>query len=329
MSELIIKKGKNVIETAPRVSVIIPAYNVAEYIVETLDSVSAQTYKDFEAIVINDGSPDTEIFEKYLDKYLDKIIYIKQENRGAAIARNTGIENARGEVIAFLDGDDIWFSEFLQQQTMVLDEKNFGMIYCDALFFGDSITKNETYMNRSPSGGEVTPETLLDGRCNVITSGTIVKKEHLLNAGLFNPNAIRTEDFEMWFSMAKRGVKIGYQKKVLLKYRVRKTGLTGDAVTSTDRTVRALNIITERNELTEAEDRLRLFQIKVAEAEHELAKGKYFLSKENYKEAIKHIAEANKIDPKTKLTVVNLFLRLAPKLTLRLFKKFRPAELSV
>jgi glycosyltransferase involved in cell wall biosynthesis len=328
MSELI-KKGKNVIETAPRVSVVIPAYNVAEYISDTLDSVSAQTYKDFEAIVINDGSPDTEIFEKILDKHLDKIIYIKQKNGGAAVARNTGIENARGEIIAFLDGDDIWFPEFLQQQTKVLDEKNFGMIYCDALFFGDSTGKSETYMERSPSDGDVTPETLLDGRCNVITSGTIVKKEHLVNAGLFNPNAIRTEDFEMWFSMAKRGVKIGYQKKVLLKYRVRKTGLTGDAVTSTDRTIRALNRITERNDLTENEERLRQQQIRLAEAEHELAKGKYFLAREEYDEAIKHIAKANEIDPKPKLKIINLLLRIAPKLTLRLFRKFRAAELSV
>lgn len=323
-----IKKGKDIIKDAPRVSVIIPAYNVAEYINETLDSLLAQTYKNFEIIVINDGSPDTETFEKVIENYFDKIIYIKQKNAGAAVARNTGIENARGEIIAFLDGDDVWFDDFLEEQTKFLDEKNFGMIYCDALLFGNHSKKFKTYMQQSVSKSEVTPETLLNGSCNVITSGTIVKKEHLLNAGIFNPKAIRTEDFEMWFSMAKRGVKIGYQKKVLLKYRVRKTGLTGNAVMSSERTINALKIITERNKLTETEEQIRRRQLRFAEAEHELAKAKYFLAGENYEEAIKHIAKANKIEPKTKLVIVSFLLRIAPKMTLRLFKKFRAAEAS-
>lgn len=326
MSEVL--KRENKIEFAPRVSVIIPAYNVAEYIVETLESVFLQTYKDFEVIVVNDGSPDTVEFEKAIEKYSGQIIYIKQTNQGAAVARNTGINKARGGIIAFLDGDDVWLPEYLEKQIKVLDENKLGMIYCDALFFGDYSGKAETYMEKSPSSGDVTPESLLDGSCNVITSGTIVKKQHLISAGLFNPNAVRTEDFEMWFSMAKRGVRIGYQKEILIKYRVRKTGLTGDAVTSTERTVKALNRITERNDLTETEEQIRRRQLLFAEAEHELAKGKYFLARENYDEAIKHFAEANKIDPKTKLKIINLLLRIAPKLTLRIFKKFRAADLS-
>ncbi len=324
-----IKTDKNIFENAPRVSVIIPAYNVAEFISETLDSVFSQTYDDFETIVINDGSPDTENLEQILEKYQTKIVYLKQENQGAAVARNTGIQKAQGEIIAFLDGDDIWLPEFLDRQIELLDEKAFGMVYCDALLFGEHQRKPETYMEKAPSSGEVTPETLINTQCNVITSGTIVKKQHLIKAGLFNPNAIRTEDFEMWFSMAKRGVKIGYQKKVLLKYRVRKTGLTGDNIQASERGIRALSIICERNELSESEERARLRQIRLSKSEHELAKGKFFLARENYVEALKHISKADELDPHTKLKVVVVFLKVAPKLTLRLFKKLRAAEASI
>jgi glycosyltransferase involved in cell wall biosynthesis len=88
--------GRLVKPDAPLVSVVIPAYNVAEYIAETLDSALAQTFSDFETIVVNDGSPDTARLEKVLFDYFDKIIYLKQENGGAAAARNTAIsERAR------------------------------------------------------------------------------------------------------------------------------------------------------------------------------------------------------------------------------------------
>src|SRR6201998_3148699 len=93
---------------APSVRVVIPAYNSARYIGETLDSVFGQTYRDFEVLVINDGSPDTEALEAGLRPYFERIVYLKQDNRGPAAARNLGIQQARGEYIAFLDSDDCW-----------------------------------------------------------------------------------------------------------------------------------------------------------------------------------------------------------------------------
>jgi len=95
------------------VSIIIPAYNVAPYIGETLDSVFAQTFADYEVIVINDGSPDTEDLERALARFIDRINYLKQENRGASVARNTGLHAARGQFIAFLDADDVWLPNSL------------------------------------------------------------------------------------------------------------------------------------------------------------------------------------------------------------------------
>ena len=92
----------------PKISVIVPIYNVEEYLEKCLDSLVNQTLKDIEIILINDGSPDNseEIVNKYLKKYKEKIIYHKKENEGQGIARNYGINLAKGEFISFVDSDD-------------------------------------------------------------------------------------------------------------------------------------------------------------------------------------------------------------------------------
>src|SRR5580658_5003046 len=87
----------------PKVSVIIPAYKTAAFVAETLNSVFGQTFRNFEVIVINDGSPDTAELEVALQPYRDRIRYIKQENKGLPGARNVGIGLARGELLAFVD----------------------------------------------------------------------------------------------------------------------------------------------------------------------------------------------------------------------------------
>src|SRR5687767_15966898 len=90
----------------PLVSVIIPAYNSAEFMGETLDSVFAQTFNSYEVIVINDGSSDTKELEQVLQRYPANLRYIKQENQGAGAARNAGLRAARGEFVAFLRSEE-------------------------------------------------------------------------------------------------------------------------------------------------------------------------------------------------------------------------------
>src|SRR5882724_12913534 len=131
----------------PLVSVVIPAYNVAPYIGETLESVFAQTFADYEAIVLNDGSPDTEDFEQAIAPYLNRILYLKQENVGASVARNTGLRAARGEFIAFLDADDLWLPAYLDQQMKFIRERGCDLACADATFFGDPSSEGKTYMD--------------------------------------------------------------------------------------------------------------------------------------------------------------------------------------
>ena len=103
----------------PKVSVIIPTYKTAHFIAACLDSVFAQTYQDLEAVVVNDGSPDTPELEQVLVPYMDRIVYIKQENKRTAGARNNAIRHARGEFVAFLDSDDVWMPDHLAEQMQL------------------------------------------------------------------------------------------------------------------------------------------------------------------------------------------------------------------
>jgi len=115
--------------TMTRVSVIIPAYNAMKYLPETLDSVLKQTYKDFEIIIINDSSFD--VIEQWAAQMENpKVKLISQDNQGAAGARNTGINFARGEYIAFLDADDLWEPTKLEKQVCALQENpEVGLVY--------------------------------------------------------------------------------------------------------------------------------------------------------------------------------------------------------
>lgn len=104
------------------VSVVIPVYNCVEYTPAALDSVFAQTFTNFEVVLVNDGSPDTEMLEHLIAPYQDRIVYLKQENRGLSAARNTGIRAARGKYLAFLDSDDCWPPEYLAAQMKLFEE---------------------------------------------------------------------------------------------------------------------------------------------------------------------------------------------------------------
>ncbi|WP_316316952.1 glycosyltransferase family 2 protein, partial [Clavibacter michiganensis] len=96
-------------------------------------------------MLVNDGSRDMAELESALAVYWDYIIYAEQENAGCAAARNMAISLSRGELLAFLDGDDIWLPTFLESQIRFLDENNLEMVYCDALIFGDAFFENQTF----------------------------------------------------------------------------------------------------------------------------------------------------------------------------------------
>jgi glycosyltransferase involved in cell wall biosynthesis len=315
------KQSQN--QCAPKVSVIIPAYEIASCIAETLDSVFAQTFTDFEVIIVNDGSPDTAEFEREILPFLDKIVYLKQKNGGASSARNAAIRSARGEILAFLDGDDVWLPEYLASQIAFLEASNFDMVYADAAFFGENVPPNQTYMQFSISNGAVTTESLLSWECSVITSGTIIYKEKFLAAGFFDESEVwrRAQDFEMWFRLLKHGARIGYQREVLLKYRLRRGSLTGNSIVQAERNIDSLNGILAKFELTPGENRALNNQLQVAKAILQIETGKAALLGGDYEKARENFSAANRFYRKPKLAVINLLLKFAPATLRRIFQK--------
>ena len=116
----------------PKISIIIPVYKVEEYLSACLDSVLAQTFPDWEAICVNDGSPDNcgVILAEYVQKD-NRIKVISQENQGVSVARNKALENAQGEYICFLDSDDELAPSFLQKMYQSITDTNSDMVWCD------------------------------------------------------------------------------------------------------------------------------------------------------------------------------------------------------
>lgn len=322
-----LRVGRQVV-TTPRVSVIIPAFDIAPFVKETLESVFAQTYNNFEVILVNDGSKDTKELEAALAPYFERIVYAEQENLGASQARNTAICLSKGEYLAFLDGDDIWLPDFLLSQVEFLEKNNLDMVYCDAGLFGEPLFEGERYTRTSPSRGAVTTESLIAAECNVITSGTMLKKDWVVRLNMFDTTLPRMQDFDLWYRMAKNGAVIGYQTDVLVKYRVRSNSLSGTNVERSQRNIRALNVINDKYGLNETERRIWDKMMLVYEAEYELEQGKFSLTRGDFAEAQAHIAKANRYFRKPKLFLLMILLKIAPNLALKLFKKFRPAEYS-
>jgi glycosyltransferase involved in cell wall biosynthesis len=325
--EPIIQIGKDVMN-APKVSVIIPAYNIAGYIAETLDSALAQSFADYEIIVINDGSPDTVEFEKVLEPYLDQIVYLKVENIGAGAARNVGIEHSRGDLIAFLDGDDLWFPEFLESQVKFLDEHNYDLVYADAELFGGSPLDGKKYTEDSPSMGEANFENLLDLRCNVITSGTVARKKNIVEAGMFEREKVRAHDFILWLRIAKNGGRIGYQTKVLLKYRVRLDSLSGNSVQRVQREIDVFQRVIKLIELDEKQKSIVENQLTRLNAEIEIERGKSFLLQKKFADARQSFAKGNQYRRSNQLRLIIFLLKIAPNLLLKLYKSRRAEEIA-
>jgi glycosyltransferase involved in cell wall biosynthesis len=309
----------------PHVSIIIPAYNVARFISETLDSVFAQTFTDYEVIIINDGSPDSVELERILEPYLQKICYLKQENRGAGAARNTGLRTARGTYVAFLDADDVWLPAYLEKQVSFIEsDGGYDLVYCNALLIGDSPWTGKTYMDRDPSNGTVNLEALLGERCMVITSGVLARREAIMEVGLFDETLRNSQDFDLWVRLARRrNARMNFQRQPLLKHRAHEGSLASDAIKSVEGELKVLRRVREWPDLTEAERRAMENTIALRQASIEVDRGKRSLVHGDYEAATKSFRFANEYYRSWKLAIVLAGMRVAPTLVSSFYKRRR------
>lgn len=308
------------VNRAPAVSVIIPAYKAASHIAPTLDSVFAQTFTDYEVIVINDGSPDTPELEGALEPYRERLLYIKQENQGPSAARNAGVHKARAAFLAFLDSDDLWLPNYLAEQMNALEENpSLDLIYADALLFGDSVPAGLTFMQAAPSRGAVTFESLLRFECSIITSCVVARRSALIDAGLFDPKFFRSEDYDLWLRLAYQGAQIAYQRKVIGHHRVHGESLASDATQMFESKIEVYQKIANTLNLSPDISQLVARQIKESEADIAFERGKRMFINRDYKQAAEAIERANSFYRKPRLRIALLGLRLAPRLLRRAY----------
>lgn len=300
----------------PTVSVIIPAYNTAEYIAEALDSVFAQTFTDFEVVVINDGSPDTEQLERALEPYRERIIYIQQKNSGPSAARNVGIRHARGVFIAFLDSDDSWLPQYLSEQLKLLsNSREAGMVYSDAMLFGDSPLSGTSFFEAYPPRTPVNFESLLS-RGSVLTSYVVVRKQALFAAGLFDEELSLLEDIHLWLRVAHQTGEILCNRQVLATHRYRlrsQSHVTGKEMAETQ--IRYLKKLGRTLDLSDEERAALERETERTETDLATAQGKRFLAKGDFAGALRSLTVANRHRPSAKLQLTIYGLRIAPHLT--------------
>jgi glycosyltransferase involved in cell wall biosynthesis len=186
----------------PKVSVIIPAYNAMAYLPDTLESVLQQTFRDFEILIINDGSTDN--IQMWATQNITdlRVRVIAQSNQGLSAARNTGIANAEGEYIAFVDADDLWNSTKLEKQVQCLDERpTVGLSY-NWIAVIDAEGKPTGRVMGGNIEGHVLPEIL---QRNIIDCPSVlVRRQCFEEVGRFDRNLRSVEDWDMWIRIAAR-----------------------------------------------------------------------------------------------------------------------------
>jgi len=297
----------------PTVSVIIPAYNAAQFLGPALDSVLAQTFTDYEIIVVDDGSPDADALDAALAPYLDRIRYVRQENRGPSGARNTGIRNATGEFVAFLDSDDLWMPEFLEAQVLRLrDDDHPDVVYTDEVVFGDTPYAGESVMQYFPSRGDVTLDALLDKTCVIPTSTVVARRQALLDVGLFNEEYRCCEDFDLWLRLAYDGASFAYQTRVLARHREHRESITFRPDPLLHAQVAVLTALRNDLDLTSRQRHLLDRRVARCQALAALEEGKRHLLRRRYREARGAVSAANTFFRSRRLKAVQLMLRLMP-----------------
>lgn len=298
------------------VSVIVPSYKTAAYIGETLESIFAQTYRHYEVIVVNDGSPDTPKLEGVLAPYQNRIAYIKQENRGLAGARNTGIRHARGEFLAFPDSDDIWLPEFLEEQLNFFRENpSFDLACADCVYFGDTELQGKSWQSLDPIPPPVTLEKILPTHGGAFASFVLLRRDIVSKVGWFDEGLRLLEDYNYWLRLLYCGGKWAYIPKVLGKRRAHSESLTYDqdvviphAIAALERFATILNPSGREAHLVEREIARARFRLALRQGRERLARGDYLGAKESF-------SEAHAVVPSRKVQLTLLGLSWAPRWT--------------
>jgi glycosyltransferase involved in cell wall biosynthesis len=284
--------------------------------------VFCQSFTDYEVIVVNDGTPDTAELEQELAPYLDRITYIKQENKGPGGARNTGIRCASGEFVALLDSDDQWLPDHLAEMIEIIrKDPSVDLIYADAVNFGELESAGRTSMETNPSDGIADFESLMERRCNVIASCVVARRTALIEAGLFDENFVYAEDYDLWLRVAYAGKRIEYLTNVHSRRRIHEENLTSNIIKSYQGQADVLRKLMRELALSDHIRNKMQLEIERCEAFIALEKAKQKIVAGQYDRAAQELKRANGFFHQRKLTLALLFLRTVPNLVRHVFVK--------
>jgi glycosyltransferase involved in cell wall biosynthesis len=186
---------------APFVSVVVPCYNHAHFVGQTIDAVLAQDYPNFEIIIVDDGSTDNsaEVVQAYGDA---RVRYVYRENGGLPAARNTGIKNARYDFIGFLDADDTWEPRFLRMVMATFAEKgeDYGIVVSNRRYIDEHGNAVAHRTQLSTPGREVTQRELIQQ--TFFSTALVARASVFEQVGLFDESLRSTEDRDMWIRVS-------------------------------------------------------------------------------------------------------------------------------
>ena len=199
-----------------RVSVIIPAYNKADYTVRTVQSILDQTWQSIEILVIDDGSKDDT--QEKMEAFGDSIRYFRKQNGGACAARNFGIRQAKGDYLAFIDCDDVYYPEKITKSVALLDENpDYGFVHTNIHF----IDADEKIISKTPSTKINCNGWISDRMLNtnlVFNSTVVVRRECLEKVGNFDESVFIPADWDLWLRLSEQ-YQVGYIDEPLTGYR--------------------------------------------------------------------------------------------------------------
>lgn len=234
-----IKEDEHASQALPLISVIVPAYNCAAYLGSALDSIFAQSYPQLEVLVVDDGSTDGTV--AVAQRYGERVRVISQTNAGPAAARNRGLASARGEFIAFLDGDDLWLEgKLLQQARYLLRRPEASIVYGhfhrwesrpDGSFSpADEFATGATEESLDPAlSGWIYHRLLIDSEVHIITA--LIRATVIDEIGIFDETLKVGEDYDFWLRVSRR-FQLYKLARPLALYRIH-----GNNTTATPRTV--------------------------------------------------------------------------------------------
>jgi glycosyltransferase involved in cell wall biosynthesis len=213
----------------PKVDVIVPAYNAARFLPAALESVMAQTFKDWRVLLVDDGSTDhtAAIAAQFKQQMGAKLIYVKQENRGLPAARNSAIRHSSAEFLALLDADDVWLPDRLSESLQRFDRPEVGLVYgfVSRVDVDGNLVTTHDEMKRHAEGRIASSIYMrsIDLPCPTVT----FRRECIDLVGEFDESMRATEDRDLWLRIAQH-YEVARVPKVIAFYRISPGAMTSD-----------------------------------------------------------------------------------------------------